>query len=86
MDKPETCVRCGSADVIPTARFFVRGMVKDYGVAVDRKPGAVLAPGTEYEELRACVCATCGHVEMFVLDTTNLKAAYEDYLKSSGTP
>ena len=60
MGKPEACVQCGSSDVIPTARLYVRGLVSDYGVAVDRKPGAILGPGTEHEKLRACVCAACG--------------------------
>ena len=86
MGKPETCMRCGSTDVIPTARLYIRGNVRDYGIAVDRKPGAALAPGTEREDLRTCVCAACGHVETFVLETANLKAAYEEYLKRSSTP
>ncbi len=73
------CVKCGSTLIIPSARVIDRdahGTGLNLHVGVARKPEALLFKGEEIAEVRARVCADCGHVELFTRGARSLYAAY----------
>ena len=82
MGNETKCVKCGSTDVIPSARVIDRdydGTTLGLCLGVARKPDAFLFKREEIGEVRARVCADCGHVELF---TRSARALYSAYLES----
>ena len=80
MGTDKKCVKCASTHVIPSARVIDRGdrngTTLNLHVGVARKPDAFLFKGEEIAEVRARVCADCGHVELFTRDARSLYRAY----------
>ena len=73
------CARCDSTQVIPSARVIDRdydGTTVSLLIGVARKPDALLFKGEELAEVRARVCADCGHVELFTRGGRSLYRAY----------
>lgn len=88
MRTDKKCVKCDSTNVIPSARVVDRGELNSTSmnlhIGVARKPEALLFKGEEIAEVRARVCADCGHVELFTRGGWSL---YRAYLESiSETP
>lgn len=82
MGTDKQCVKCDSTHVIPSARVLDRdrnGSALSLHIGVARKPDAFLFKGEEIAEVRARVCADCGHVELF---TRGGKSLYRAYLES----
>lgn len=82
MGTDKKCVKCDSTHVIPSARVLDHdhdGSVLNLRIGVARKPDAFLFKGEEIAEVRARVCADCGHVELF---TRGAKSLYRAYLES----
>jgi len=76
------CAKCDSIHVVPSARVMDRdhdGTVLNLQIAVARKPDAFLFRREEIAEVRARVCADCGHVELF---TRGARSLYRAYLES----
>ena len=78
------CVKCESTHVIPSARVIDRdhdGTALNLHIGVARKPEAFLFKGEEIAEVRARVCADCGHVELFTRSAMSLYRAYLESIK-----
>ena len=76
------CGKCGSAQVVPRARVIDRG---DYsadsgniGVAVARRPHALIFKNSELADVYARVCGACGFVELFIDEPAEIYAAHEE--------
>ena len=70
--------------IMPDVRIVDRGEgKKDLAVEVYRKPYALLFRGAAASSLRAWICASCGHTEIYATDTTGLKKAYDEMVKQA---
>jgi len=78
VDASRQCPKCHSADIIWNARTWgYRGTATH--VAVHEYPGALIMKGTEFGELKACICGQCGFTEFYV---SNHRALFKAYRKS----
>jgi hypothetical protein len=73
------CAKCGSTRIIPDAHTTETSSGGSLAVCVNAKPEAILFKGRHTEYLKACICADCGHVELYVENADKL---YEAYSKS----
>lgn len=80
MPTPASCVKCGSAKVMPGV------LVRDLGdynapntlaVMVHENPDAFLFKETFVDGLTATVCGECGYAELYATQPRELYAAYE---------
>ena len=76
-----SCVKCGSAKMIPRAR--VTELTGEYrgeiSMGVTERPEALVSKGNKHVNVHARVCGECGYSELYVDDPGDL---YESYLKS----
>jgi DNA-directed RNA polymerase subunit RPC12/RpoP len=72
------CNNCGSIKIIPKVRVLDQGHYSDgvLSAAIDTKPEAVIFKGWIRTGIRADVCATCGHMDLFVDNPGELYKAY----------
>jgi hypothetical protein len=80
----DSCIRCGSAKVIPEVplmdHYGVSGKLSDQAqVKVKGKPGAWFFKDSIKGHLSVRVCGECGHAELLV---SNYRALYENYERS----
>ena len=78
----EVCKYCGSDEIIPKVRVIdhEEGYELDLNVEVDEDPTAALERKPHYGKVRARLCTSCGHAEMFV---ENAHALWEVYRHST---
>ena len=79
MKKDSVCPECGATEVMVDVRVqdLNDGFTREAELTVDGDPGAILFKETANSELKACVCARCGHVELHVADPSALWDAYK---------
>jgi hypothetical protein len=77
--QPMTCRLCGPGSVIPHAQVLDQGQYSGGGLLVSAaaKPWALLFKGQVMGQVRASICADCGHVELFSDNLEALCAAYQ---------
>lgn len=73
------CPNCHSHRVIPSVTIIDRdhGGPGELNVGIARKPNAFIFTQSEYVELRARICGSCGHTELFVNHPQRLWEAYQ---------
>ena len=85
MPQSATCVKCGSTDIVLSARVMDRTQYGEFDlrVRVDADPDALLFTGTERCPLVARVCGQCGYTEFYATDPAALFAAWRRSRESS---
>jgi hypothetical protein len=76
-----TCPKCGLRKVISGVWVLDRDgdmADKSLSVRLDRNPEAWIFKRSEIVELRANVCGSCGHAELYATNPAALLSAYED--------
>lgn len=73
MKRSNKCPKCGSGDIIRSARPMDSADLSETVVATFRKPEAALFKGRQSCRLSACVCAGCGFVEFYADDPEELR-------------
>lgn len=78
-----TCTECGSDKMINGVKILDSGQYsyESLRVAMHANPDAKLFKKTEFSELRATICAACGHT---TLRATNLDELWAAYQQSGG--
>ena len=82
-------ILCGkfwrATKIIPNVRVIDHavGYELDLNVEVDEDPGARLERKPHYGKVRARLCASCGHAELFVADAGALWDSYQRSLSGS---
>lgn len=78
MRKARACPECGTNEVMLDVRVqdLNESWSTEAQLTVDRNPDAIIFKERARAELRACVCAKCGHVELHVDNPTDLWDAY----------
>ena len=78
MKRTHQCPKCASTDIIADAYALDRsaqGNNVQMVVATFRNPDALLFKGRHETGVSACVCATCGFIELYADDPALLKQA-----------
>ena len=80
----KACPKCGSSDIIPRVDIYDKSFPGTSGihVRVHNVPMAILASGTILSALKAAVCGSCGHAEMYVEEPAELYEAYLEALQN----
>ena len=84
MKDSKACPKCGSLEVIPRVDIYDpsnlgAGVIH---VRVDSVPRAIQSRGTVLSALKAAVCGSCGHAEMYVEEPAELYEAYLEALQN----
>lgn len=75
------CPKCGSSRILHDVRIIDRnGQYQDMSLSarVERKPEALLFKGAETVELKAHICAECGHAELYAAEPGKLWQAFAE--------
>ena len=78
MNQNDGCPKCGSSDVIGDARIVDRTLEEELRVTVQRKPNAKVFKRTVGVTLKARVCGSCGHAELYASDPVRLLEAHKE--------
>jgi hypothetical protein len=81
---PQKCAQCGSDKVMKGVQLSTEPSQSpplQLRASVQSDPSAFLFKGTVVGILRARVCGSCGHTEIY---TTNFEQLYEAYQQSQG--
>ncbi|MDM8004874.1 MAG: hypothetical protein QUV05_01800 [Phycisphaerae bacterium] len=81
MKKDSVCPQCGSRNVMLGVKLDDRaggaGARWDATLSVEQNPDAIFFKEATTVDLKACVCAQCGHVEPYVANPSQLWTAYQ---------
>lgn len=85
------CAKCQNKNILEGVRIVDRTLEenclsagRDLQVEVETKPNARIFKGVVGFSLRANVCGTCGHAELFVTEPDELRRAYARQLQGAG--
>ena len=81
MKKDGACPQCGSREVMLGVKIDDRAggaaIRLDATLSVEHNPDAIFFKNATTVGLKACVCAQCGHVELYVANPSQLWDAYQ---------
>lgn len=79
MSHSKKCTVCGSTDFIPGVKVLDQGQYSDFHLklGIAQYPEAFFFKGWVMGQITADICASCGHLELFIDNPAELKEAYQ---------
>lgn len=79
--KNQTCMKCGSNNIIPRVPVIDRGSrYFPLSAMIIEKPDAMIFTHAHTFPISAWVCGECGYAEFYVEDAKGLKESYQRFL------